>query len=265
VFVWRLATAKAAIYYALCPAAIMVSGFHGTSDPVIVSLLLASIYAAECKYRPALSGILYGIACSIKLWPLFLLLAFMLGLKTWRARLHFGTLALLIFVALAFPHILAGPWLIISTVFGYRSVAGYWGLSIFRPYVRIGIPFTFTAIAVAVVYLRKRNASLSYMAGSSIMLFLVLTPGGGVQYLVWLLPFCFLFGDQVTIGVYATSSAFIAAAYTLWSGGIPWYFGDALISHSGSEIVFCLAGVCWITLAASAMTSLRSGNAGKIP
>ena len=224
---------------------------------VVVALLLASIYAAECKGRPGLAGILYGIACSIKLWPLFLGLAFMLSLKTWRARFYFGAMAFVIAAALAFPHILAGPWLIISRVFGYRSVSGAWGLSIFQSYVRIGIPFTFTAITVAVVYLRKRNASLSYMAGISIIVFLVLTPGFGVQYLAWMLPFCCLFGDKVMIGVYATSSAFATVTYTFLSGGIPWYFADALSRHGGYDVVLCIGAVCWITLAASAVTGLR--------
>jgi hypothetical protein len=243
----------------------MIAGFHGNSDPLIVALLLASVYAAECKDRSALSGVLYGMALSIKVWPLFLVLAFMLGLKTWRARLSFGALALATAATLAFPHILAGPKLIISTVFGYRSISGWWGLSLLPSYVRIGVPFTFTAIAIAVVYLRKRNASLSYMVGSSIIVFLVLTPGFGVQYLAWILPFCFLFGDQVTCAVYATSSVFLAVIYTYWSGGIPWYFADSLRQHSGFEVVFCFAAVCWVTLVASAVMSLRFRRSEAIP
>jgi hypothetical protein len=257
VFVWKLATAKAAIFYVLCPAAIMIAGFHGNSDPLIVAALLASVYAAECKGRSALSGVLYGVALSMKVWPLFLILAIMLGLKTWRARFCFGTLALATVAALALPHILTNPRLIISSVFGYRSISGWWGLSLLPSYVHIGVPLTFAAIAVAAVYLRKRNASLSYMTGSSIILFLVLTPGFGVQYLAWVLPFCFLFGNHVVLGVYATSSAFVAVTYTFYSGGIPWYFADALIRHSGFEVVICFGAVCWIVLAASAMTSLR--------
>jgi hypothetical protein len=188
VLVWQLSTAKAAMYYALCPAAIMISGFHGNSDPLIVAMLLASVYAVECKDRPKLAGVLYGIALSIKVWPLFLVLAFMLGLKTWRTRLYFGGLALATVVVLALPHILADPRLIITTVMGYRSrVICDWGLSRWSSYVRIGVPVTFAAIAIAVVYLRKRQASLTCMIGSSILVFLVLTPGFGVQYLAWIL------------------------------------------------------------------------------
>jgi len=261
VFVWKLATSKAAIYYALCPAAIMIAGFHGNSDPLIVALLLASVYAAERKGRAALSGVLYGMALSIKVWPLFLVLAFGLGLKTWRDRLYFGAAALASVTTLAFPHILAGPWLIISTVLGYRSrILCDWGLSRWPLYVRIGVPVAFTAIAIAVVYLRRRHSSLSCMAASSIIIFLILTPGFGVQYLAWILPFCFLFGGRVTSAVYAASSAFVAVIYTHLSDGIPWYFADALRQHSGSKIVMFFAGLCWIVLAISAAASFRSGG-----
>lgn len=256
VFVWRLATAKAAIYYVLCPAAIMIAGFHGNSDPLLVVMLLASVYAAECQCRPGLSGVLFGIACSIKLWPLCLVLAFMLGLKTWRDRLHFGALALVVVATTALPHILADPRLIISCVLGYRSNSGLWGLSQWPSYVRIGVPVTFSVIAIAVVYLRKRNASLTYMVGSSIILFLVLTPGFGVQYLAWILPFCFLFGGQTTNAVYVASSVFLAVIYTYWSGGIPWYFADALRQHNGYEVVVYFAAVCWVTLAVSAVRAV---------
>lgn len=260
VFVWRLASAKAAIYYALCPAAIIIAGFHGNSDPLIDAMLLASVYAAESKRRPALSGMFYGIACSIKIWPLFLLLAFMMGLRTLRDRLYFGTLAVAAIIVLAFPHILADPRLIVSTVLGYRStVLCEWGLSRWPSYVRIGVPFTFTAIAVAVLYLRKQHASLSYMVGSSILIFLVLTPGFGVQYLAWLLPFCFVFGGYVTSAVYAASSIFLAGFYTFWSGGIPWYFADVVnLAREGpaSKAVVYLAAMCWVTLAISAVRAM---------
>jgi uncharacterized membrane protein len=261
VLVWQLSTAKAAMYYALCPAAIMISGFHGNSDPLIVAMLLASVYAVECKDRPKLAGVLYGIALSIKVWPLFLVLAFMLGLKTWRTRLYFGGLALATVVVLALPHILADPRLIITTVMGYRSrVICDWGLSRWSSYVRIGVPVTFAAIAIAVVYLRKRQASLTCMIGSSILVFLVLTPGFGVQYLAWILPFCFIFCGHIMSAVYATTSVFVGIIYTYWSGGIPWYFADALRERSGSQIVMYFAALCWLVLAISAVRFLVVGT-----
>ena len=185
----------------------------------------------------------------------------MLGLKTWRTRLYFGGLALATVVVLALPHILADPRLIITTVMGYRSrVICDWGLSRWSSYVRIGVPVTFAAIAIAVVYLRKRQASLTCMIGSSILVFLVLTPGFGVQYLAWILPFCFIFGGHIMSAVYATTSVFVGIIYTYWSGGIPWYFADALRERSGSQIVMYFAALCWLVLAISAVRFLVVGT-----
>lgn len=260
VLVWRLANAKAAIYYALCPTAIMISGFHGNSDPLVVAMVLTAVYAAECRHRPGWAGVCYGIACSIKVWPLFLVVAFMFGLKTGRDRLRFGVLAVATAAALAFPYILADPALILSKVFSYRSDSGRWGLSQWPAYVPIGVPLAFLAVVATAIYLRKREASLTCLVGWSILLFLVLTPGFGIQYLAWILPFCFLFGGRVTAAVYAISSVFLASLYTYLSGGLPWYFADMLITRAGSPAITYFAELCWLTLAVSAVTSLRSAH-----
>jgi hypothetical protein len=254
-FVWRLISAKAAIYYVLCPAAIMIAGFHGNTDPLVVALLLACIYAAERK-RPALSGALFAMACSVKVWPLFLVPAFGLGLESWRARLRFCISAAGVAAALTFPYLFGDSKAILSNLLGYHGSAGMWGLSQRPWYARVGVPVTFSAIAGLVVYLRVRHASLIYMIGSSILLFLVLTPGFSVQYLAWILPFCFLFGSQVGGAVYATSSVFLAIVYTYWSGGVPWYFADSLIPHAGSGLVGYSAALCWMTLAISIVSAI---------
>jgi len=264
-FVWRLMSAKAAIYYLLCPAAIMIAGFHGNTDPLVVAVLLACIYAAERKC-PAWSGVLFAIACSIKVWPLFLVPAFGLGLETWRARLRFCVSAAAVAAVLTVPYLFGDSEAILSNLLGYHGAGGMWGLSQLSWYVRVGVPVTFSAIAALVVYLRVRRASLSYMIGSSIILFLVLTPGFSVQYLAWILPFCFLFGSQVTGAVYATSSVFLAIVYTYWSGGLPWYFADSLIPHAGSGLVGYSAALCWTTLAISTVSAVwlrrSESNAG---
>jgi hypothetical protein len=260
VLVWRLVSTEAAIYYALCPAAILISGFHGNADPMVVAALLASIYAAENRGRAALSGVLFGLAFSIKLWPLFLVPAFLLGLRTWRARIWFSVSAAAAAAVLALPHILADPKFIISVIMRHRPVSGFWGFSAIRPsYLGIGVPITFGAITVAAVYLRRRKMSLMYMAGSSILLFLVLAPSFGIQYLRWILPFCFLFGRPVTLGVYAATSVFLAFRYTSWSDGLPWYFADAPRVHTGwvNDLAGHLGAACWLTLGIAAVACLN--------
>ena len=253
--VWRIVSLRAAVAYALCPTAIMIAGFHGHPDPLVVALLLASVYFAE-RNSAIPAGLLFGIACSIRVWPLFVGLAFLLGMQTWRSRLRFCGSGAVVAAVLALPY---APHLraAVANILRYHGASGAWGLSQLPFYVPIGVPFTFTAIALSLVYLRRRGARLSFMVGFSMLLFLVLTPGFSVQYLAWLSPFYFLFGNRPAIALYITASVFLAAVYTQWSGGIPWYFADSLIHHSGWLAVGYSAAVCWLTLAISAFLALE--------
>ena len=64
---WNLAA------YAFCPAAILIAGFHGNSDPLMIFFLLATAWSAERGHPPWLMGLFFGAALNIKLLPLFLL------------------------------------------------------------------------------------------------------------------------------------------------------------------------------------------------
>jgi hypothetical protein len=99
------------------------------------------------------------------------------------------------------------------------------------------------------VYLNSRGVRLYGLVGASIASFLVFTPGFGVQYLAWILPFCLLLGWRTVVGLYAVSSAFLFITYTQWSGGLPWYFADLLRPGAGrSALVLYAASVCWLVL-----------------
>jgi hypothetical protein len=58
-------------------------------------------------------------------------------------------------------------------------------------------------------------------------LFLAFSPGFGIQYLAWLVPWAVAAGTAATALYYATGGVFAFLVYTYWSGGLPWYFADA--------------------------------------
>ena len=47
----------------------MVSGFHGNIDPIMVTFLFFAAVAVV-KDRPVLCGVMYAVACNIKIVPL---------------------------------------------------------------------------------------------------------------------------------------------------------------------------------------------------
>src|SRR5438270_3348893 len=55
--------------FALSPVSLMVSGFHGNTDPVMVMFLVLASYMC-LRNRPALSGLFLALSCQIKIAPL---------------------------------------------------------------------------------------------------------------------------------------------------------------------------------------------------
>ena len=78
----------AAAAVAASPLMIVVSGFHGNTDPVFVMLVLMAVYLLQLRGRPLGAGLAFGIAISLKLTPVVVLpwllfLAVRQGRATW--------------------------------------------------------------------------------------------------------------------------------------------------------------------------------------
>ena len=125
---YHMVSGRFAIAFVLCPAAIMISAFHGNSDPIVVLFLICAVLCAEEGRSAILVGLLFALACSVKVWPLFLVPAFLLSFTSWRRRIAFLAVASAGWLLLGAPYMFQFPALILRTVFGYRSVGGWWAL-----------------------------------------------------------------------------------------------------------------------------------------
>jgi len=250
VAVYRLLGVRAATAFVLCPAAIMIAGFHGNSDPIVIALLIWAVLGTETGWRPSWTGLLFAAACSVKVWPLFLIPAFCLYLSNWRQRAAFLATAGAAGMVFGAPYTFQFPMLIAKTVFGYRSTGGWWGFAgTVAGYEQFGTALSFTAVLLMSLYLHRAGLRLYEVVGGAIAVFLVFTPGFGVQYLAWMFPFCFVLGWRFVAGFYAVSTALLYSAYTHWSGGLPWYFADLLRPGAAqSWTVVYAATACWIVL-----------------
>src|SRR5436305_2833100 len=63
--------------FALSPVSLMVYGFHGNTDPVMVLLLVCAVWMC-LRNQPALSGLFFALSCQVKIVPLLLFPAFAL-------------------------------------------------------------------------------------------------------------------------------------------------------------------------------------------
>jgi hypothetical protein len=246
---------------AVCPASIMISGFHGNSDPVMIFFVLLSIYLLEKRKTALLSGLAFGLAVSVKVVPLIFVPAFIFYLSTLRARAIFLLAAAGVFFVGAMPYVLLDPQIIAMKVFGYSSYYGVWGwtrllssvlgqTSTSHPTglhatINIGGKVLLLLSIFALSFLmnrKKERPSLFIQCGVVSFLFMALTPGFGIQYLSWCIPFVIALGLTPTIIYYFASSLFLFIDYQCWA----WWPNQP--AYCGTKIPTQVSFLCWLSI-----------------
>ncbi|HJX91163.1 MAG TPA: glycosyltransferase 87 family protein [Pyrinomonadaceae bacterium] len=270
------------LLFCLCPAAILISGFHGNTDPVMVFLLLLSVYAFERFSSDWLAGLAFGMALNIKIVPLIFIPAIFFYLSNMKRRVVFFAVALAILFVASLPYIMIDPILIGHKMLGYGSTYNRWGWPLLLNFIflpRSTLPlidydsailhrflfgYSKYMISVFVVviswFMNRRNAnkpSLFFQYGLIFSLFLTLTPGFGVQYLAWLIPFVIALGESRTIFYYASSGAYLFAIYEFWSDGT-FYFANSTTHQTPTVTVFASSLLCWVSVSVASIKYLSS-------
>lgn len=231
---------------ALSPLSIMVSGFHGNTDPIVVLFVLLA--ACACVWqKPALSGAALALGCCIKIVPLLLLPAFLFFWLARRRALGFGVAFVVVVTTLSLEPLLTFPVLFAKRVVAYGSYWGIWGI----PYwlrlthwpsfdyfgfhdmplgaviVSSALKLMIVAGAILIAW-RRRNEDargLFLSIAYTWLLFFILAPGVGAQYLVWPMPFLLVFSPPLFATTTAAASCFVFFFYNTITGGLPWHLG----------------------------------------
>lgn len=146
-------------------------------------------------------------------------------------------------------------------MFGYSSIYGVWGITklaviLCGPHDPTGKHFVFGALlkyvmlgTICVVSLwmnwRSKKPNLIVQCGTIIALFLFLTPGFGVQYLVWLVPFVPAAGLRATLIYYGT---------TFWFTG----FALGFLGLTTENFYMVVMFLCWLSTPFVALEFQRS-------
>jgi len=261
----EIRTRAALGWFVVSPIAILVSGFHGNTDPIFLFFTLLAIDLVEAAHRPVwLGGAVLGMAMNIKIVPVVLVPVVALSLSGARRRIEFVIGMLAVFVLGSLPMVLEAPGLLLNQVFGYRSQRGSWGLSLLalvmqqdsgwswlaELYLRHGTILALGLVLVVSVWPPPRRETLFVRAGLVMFLFVSAIPGFGVQYLVWLVPWVVGLGSGATIAYFASASALLIAYYSTAAGGFPWHLANSLARPAWTLPVVLLGLVCWIVVCA---------------
>jgi len=238
----QVVAGAAAVGLVWSPVLVVISGFHGNTDPVFVALTIAAFFLLTRGDRPLLAGLCLGLAVSIKLVPLVaipLLLVLALG----RGRvvlLKFVLGGLAVLVVLWLPVMVkAGPEFN-AAVLGYRGIpVREWGIAEFLErsgYVQADVWLAehgYLAVVIAALMplavWANRHAHRDVIAlGLTLVSMLLLSPAYGMQYLSWALAAAYLVSIRAAWFYNVAASLLVLSVYSLWSGGgPPWQWEQA--------------------------------------
>jgi len=263
------AARRALLWFTLSLNAVLVSGYHGNTDPLVGALVLAACMAVERRHSFA-GGALLAAAVNVKLIPLLLapLLVARLSaseISRFAAGLALGVLPFL-------PVLwLAGDGFVRNAV-AYRSNFDNWGVPLFirateyvggasvvgpwaEAYVRVGPILVIAGVLAVAGYARLAQRFSTYEhAALGLAIFLILAPGFGVQYTAILGP-VLLAVSQRWGGAWAvTSGLFLLVVYVTFSTGefpLYSYFDSPLRPHAAAVGFFAwtlLVAFTWTTV-----------------
>src|SRR6185437_5554585 len=114
------------LLFAFSPALILVSGFHGNTDSVVMFFLLLCVWRGEPDLQ---SGAAFGAAMCVKILPIVVLPVLFFARRDWRRRRAFLASAAAVIVIGWSPYLFRNPADIYRQVVHYSSIYGHWGLT----------------------------------------------------------------------------------------------------------------------------------------
>jgi len=230
---------KMALVFAWSPCAILMSGFHGSTDSVYAALCLLAAYCATELASPFAAGLALGAAINVKLIPVMLIVPFLLLFRSPIAAGKFIA-GLVLMVVPFIPVLIESGSAFHHNAMEYNSAIDYWGVDqilleaqtvdkyagwgvvLLAEYHDVGRYLIFASILTFALIARRKQLDFYTTGAGAAALFLIFTPGFGVQYLVFVLPLLIAADLKRGLIYGLLAGAFMFIAYDLfWDGSIP--------------------------------------------
>jgi len=254
---WRMFGGGVPLLVALSPISILISGFHGNTDPIMMFFLVAAVFFAQ-RGNPGCAGLAFGLACSVKLISLIFAPAILLCLPGFRSRCQWLGASAVIWTGLSMPYLAQEPVLIVKSMLGYGSATGLWGLSLLSALTGAGRIYDPAAKWIALVIAsclpcvirETAKRPLFKQCGLIALAFLFLSPGFGLQYLVWAVPWTVSFDRRSMIAYHAVTGIFALTVYFAAAQNTATGIYVDLLNANHFGVLASMGMVSWITIAA---------------
>lgn len=251
-----------ALLYALNPISILVSAYHGQFDAIPVLLLLLAWYTWQFDKRLILSAVTLGLAILSKTWPLVFLPILIIRLRSFRQRLIYSSISVLIPIAFSIGYlwIFKGTFSGFNRAFTHTGVAGYWGYSAL---MAMGAKFNgrletlyatlidlrrwvILAAGIVTLWITRRQSPLNALTTIILTIFAV-SAGMGIQWLLWIVPFAILIKDYQGLKWYSLFGALFLLIQLYGIHMYPWAFH--LFGNEMGDLIIRAGSIpAWITV-----------------
>jgi hypothetical protein len=262
----------AALIVACSPVLVIISGYHGNTDPVFVMFAILSFYLLTQKQAGVLAGMSFAAAISIKLVPIVCLpVLLLIAARSGRRRLIGFAAGAGGLLALMWGPVIARQWAGFDQ--HVLQYSGYsppqWGLAEF---VRLlgGSPhdvnlltgpgrFAILALTAGVplLVLWRRSTFTNEAFGLTLVLCLLCSTATATQYLAWAAAAAVLVNVRAGVVYNLAAGTFLTLVYDRWNR-VRWPIGwnqahGSQFTHP--EVI--MASLVWVTLLAVALTTLH--------
>jgi hypothetical protein len=221
------------------PVSLLVTAYHGNTDPLLASLFLLAALRAQ-RGDPLGAGLAWSGAMNVKVISLLLLAPLAFSSRTKRDAFLFGAGTLAASLPfLLFALTVGRPFLF--NVFAYNSAPAMWGINLMlNDIVELRYGGQSWAWLKAAFLVKARHLILAgslagaiWRVGSphrdclvvcafALCLSLVLAPGFGYQYLAWPMPLLFAIDARRALLTSLAGGVLIGLLYLhFWDGAIP--------------------------------------------
>lgn len=269
--------------YCLNPVSILISAYHGNTDSLCASLMLLSAMLMD-RGRAFGAGLALAASINVKLIPVLLIVP--IGACVRDRKQAFAYIGGLAIGVLPFvPYLLLHWQGFYEHALAYRSRPKVWGLTYLSarlataPHIgEFGKAITdfwvqrgslavlgWPVVLAAIRRIWDVRFSARDLAAGTMLGFLVLAPGFGIQYLVY--PAALLFSIGLAPGVWYTAVAgahAIVMYVTLWTGKVP-YFSDFLGQQGTGRQMGVLTWMISVRLLFEILRRERLNKGPKLP
>jgi hypothetical protein len=230
-----------AVCFAWSLDSVLLTGHECNTDPIYLMFMLLGLWLIEDRQSDFFGGVAMAVAINVKLLPVLFLIPLVATYRGPRNALRFlGGLA--IGIPPFIPPMILEWYRFYHHVIDYRSALDYWGISQFLLEIESIPRFAhatgiiayryydkgrFIMLGAVILMTLRTRRSARYncysLAAVTAALFMILTPGFGLQYTILAVPFLLASGRLLAANLYSLlTGLFLLFNYLAnWNGQFP--------------------------------------------